>query len=368
MEVHGEKNGDRHVIRASGRFDAAGAKVVAGALEGAMAAGSHTVALDMGGVEYLSSAGIRVLVQYFQRFSQLKGRLYLTSVDDRIGRLIEMTGLYELLDIPDEEDGGSPAGKQAGKEGLLLTAHVLEPDGLLVLHTIGPGTPEVLAFPEGTLAFGTGAPGYEAADCTGRYGPFLAAGGYAAFRAPGDEPDFEEYAGAYIPKLFVLSGLALAGNYARRFAFESTASPPDLRALAGAVAGAAPSPALGFVLAAECELPAAALTIPAGSGPAPGSVTAADGSRLCLVLAAGIAHSADVPGTGPSVTACAAFFSYQPLRRHGNVKLKDTADLLFDCGLLDVVPLGHGEPASHLSGMRLLRGLVWTAPVQEHPS
>jgi anti-sigma B factor antagonist len=365
MEIQVEKNGNRHVIRASGRFDAAGAKVVADALEGAMAAGSHTVALDMGGVEYLSSAGIRVLVQYFQRFSQLKGRLYLTSVSDRICRLIEMTGLYELLDPPDGEEAGSADGKQAGPEGLLLTARVLEPDGRLVLHTIGPGAPEVLSFPEGTLAFGTGALGYESADCTGRYGPFLAAGGYVAFRAPGDDPDFEEYAEAYIPKLFALSGFALTGNYARRFAFESEASPPDLRALAGAFAGAAPSPAHGFVLAAECELPAGALTAPAGSGPGPVGVSSADGSRLCLVLAAGIARAADVPGALPSVTACAAFFPYQPLRRHGNVKLKETTDCLFGCGLVDVIPLCNGEPAPLPAGMRLLRGLAWTAPVQE---
>jgi anti-anti-sigma factor len=380
VQVTTEKNGNRLVIRASGRFDAAGAKIVAGALEQALTSGSHTVELDMGGVDYLSSAGIRVLVSYYQRFQKLGGSLYLTSVGDRICRLLEMTGLYELLESP-EQDAGAPGQERTMPGGWSLAARVLEADGCLVLRIMGrsvperempAGTsPEVLAFPPGTLAFGTGAPGYEAAECLGRFGPFLAAGGYAAFHPPGSGPDFEEYAEEFIPKLYVRKGIALSGNYARQFTFESNASPPDPGELAGAFPDAFGVPAAGFVIAAECELPK---TFRSGrTAPEPGGVTSADGSRLCLVLIAGIAG---MPGSLPELTvpagpagpvfmAHAAFFPYRPLRRHGNVKLEDTVDLLFDLELLDVVPLmqaGEGTPV-----LRLLRGLAWSAPVQERP-
>jgi anti-anti-sigma factor len=392
MEVTSEKNDTRLVLRAIGRFDAAGAKVVADALEQALAGGSHTVDLDMAGVDYLSSAGIRVLVTYYKKFSQLKGCLYLTSVSERICQLLEMTGLYGLLDRPDEQEAGTGTGLQTVRsDGWELASHVLEADGSLVLRVIGQpvtamtgpedeSSPEVLAFSPTTLAFGTGALGYDAAECKGRYGPFLAAGGYAAFRPrEGDrDPDFEEYAEAYIPKLHALSAVALAGNYSLQFTFESTVSPPGLYDMARALLAAGGVTAAGFVLAAECEVPEGSVPSP-GSRDAPARVetpaglTSADGSRLCLVFIGGVVGEPGslpvlpVPagtGTDPVVYAHAAFFSYQPLRRHGRVKLKDTAELLFDRELLDVLCLAAPGCETGSSGIRLLRGLAWSAPLQ----
>lgn len=392
MEITSEKNDNRLVLRASGRFDAAGARVVGDALEHALAGGSHAVELDMAGVDYLSSAGIRVLVTYYRKFSQLKGGLYLTSVSERICRLLEMTGLYGLLDSPDERGAGTATDLQTVRfDGWELTSRNLESGGSLVPRVFGPpegmtgpedeSSPEVLAFSPTTLAFGTGALGYDATECKGRYGPFLAAAGYAAFRPrEGDrDPDFEEYAEAYIPKLHVLSAIALAGNYSLQFSFESNASAPGIRDVARALLAAGGVPAAGFVLAAECEVPEGSVLSPGiRDAPAreekPVGLTSADGSRLCLVLVGGVVGEPGslpalpvLPGSGtdpPVLHAHAAFFPYQPLRRHGRVKLKDTADLLFDLGLLDVVALIEPGRESVTPGIRLLRGLAWTAPLQ----
>jgi anti-anti-sigma factor len=388
VQVTSEKKDKRLVIHASGRFDAAGAKVVADALEQALTGGSHVVELDLGAVDYLSSAGIRVLVTYYRKFSLLKGVLYLTSVSERVSQLLEMTGLYNLLDIP--EDPGETDGLLAIRlNGWELTSRILEADGSFVLRSVGPSgsvdesSPEILMFSPTTLAIGTGALGYDAGECRGRYGPFLAAGGYAAFRPHDGErdPDFEEYAEACIPKLHVLSGLALSGNYSRQISFESTGSPPLLSDLARELMAACGAPAAGFVLAAECEVPEGTRPYPpcvdTGTPNVPDGITSADGSRLCLVLIGGIVGRPDMPGplrelfvppdaaTDPVVRAHAAFFSYQPLRRHGRVKLNDTAALLFDRELLDVLPLtGPGrEPGTN--GIRLLRGLAWFAPLHE---
>ena len=73
-QVTPEEKGDRLVIRVSGRFDAAGAKLVGDALEQALKTGRHAVELDMGEVDYLSSAGMRILIIYHRKFSQLRGR------------------------------------------------------------------------------------------------------------------------------------------------------------------------------------------------------------------------------------------------------------------------------------------------------
>ncbi|NMB77625.1 MAG: STAS domain-containing protein [Methanomicrobiales archaeon] len=374
MQVTTEKTGNRLLLRAGGRFDAAGAKVIGDALEQALTSGSHTVEIDMGGVDYLSSAGIRVLVTYSQKFTKLKGGLYLTSVNERISQLLEMTGLYNLLDNPEPVDGAGACSRALTFGGWTLTSRSIDPDGKFSLRHRGyevvespvpaePASPEVLAFPAGTIAFGTGALGYDAADCTGRYGPFLAAGGYAACRplAGDNDPDFEEYAEAYIPKLHVISGAVLTGSFAQQVAFESDGTPPVLSDLAGSFATLCGTPATAFVLAAECEITQGSALL-SGSARPEGTdktaLTGSDGSRLCLVLAGGMTGR-----DGQIAGVHAVFFTYQPLRRHGRVKLKDTADALFGQDLLDVLPIAVLGESTPVPELRLLRGLAWIAPL-----
>jgi anti-anti-sigma factor len=387
-----EEKGDRLKISVSGRFDAAGAKVVADALENALNTGRHSVELDMGGVDYLSSAGMRVLIIYHRKFSQLKGLFYLTSVNDKVGRILEMTGLYNLLAVSPDHDGQKAPGQQTVSfEGWALTVSGTEPGISLLTHIIGSpltdpagppdeSLPEVLPFPPSTLAFGTGALGYEAADCTGRYGPFLAAGGFAAFQPLHGEdrdPDYVEYAEADIPLLHVLDAISLTGNYFPVVSFESTASPPGFDELVRAVMAAGSMTAAGFIIAAECEPAEDGVTVQdgtddGGKNSPPGN--AAHTRTRCLMLAGGVAGGVGMAGplrerlfpadagTGLLTHVHAAFFSPAPLRRRGPVKLKDTLSFLFDQDLQDVVCL-ENQPGRE--GLRLLRGLVWSAPLQE---
>jgi anti-anti-sigma factor len=388
MQVTPEKIKNRLVLHATGRFDNAGSRVVAEALGQAMESGSHTVIIDMAGVDYLSSAGIRVLVTFSKRLLQLKGGLYLSSATDRISQLLEMTGLYSLLDVPPDEDENSPGLKTLLLDGWSLTARELDPEGKVIARTIGqnattesgPQVPDVLPFPLETLAIGTGALGYDAGECTGRYGPFLAAGGYAAFRpgTDGSEPDFEEYAEAYIPRLHVLSAVTFTGSFSWGISFECDAAPPKFADLAGAFLDLAGAPAVAFVLAAECEVPHEG-RVPAGrDAPSAAGPSSADGSRLCRVWIAGVAGRAGMPESlrdetapveesDPAGRVHAAFFPYQPLRRHGRVRLKDTADSLFESELLDIVPLVAPGKESLVSGICFLRGIAWIAPVAKDP-
>jgi hypothetical protein len=61
----------------------------------------------------------------------------------------------------------------------------------------------------------------------------------------------------------------------------------------------------------------------------------------------------------------AAFFPPGPLRRRGPVKLKDTLAFLFDQELQEVACLENSSGRSGREGLRLLRGLVWSAPLRE---
>ena len=368
METTAEERKDRLVVRLAGRFDAEGAKAVAGALDRALADGQHAVELDMGGVDYLSSAGMKVLILYHRKFSQLRGQFFLSSVNDRIGRILEMTGLYSLLEI---SPGGetTPEIRRISCSGWSFSLDEEEAGAALTVTAIGNGDcREILPFPSPVTAFGNGALGYDAADCGARSGPFIAAGGFAAFR-PAQEaaPDYVEYAEAEIPLLHVRDGILLAGTFSRRATFAAGTAPPGMDGLVQALLDAAGLPAAGFIVAAEYDRPG-----DGGAGTA-GSAETAPG----LMLAAGVAGTGNMPDpvrnllfpcgppAGPASRVHAAFFPWSPLRQRGPVRLKETAASLFAGDLLDVGCLAEAEKRSGPGGIRLLRGIVWFAPVGE---
>ena len=53
---------------------------------------------DMSGVEYLSSAGIRVLIGAYKKMNTNQGIMRIEKANDMVREVFEMTGLLELLE------------------------------------------------------------------------------------------------------------------------------------------------------------------------------------------------------------------------------------------------------------------------------
>ena len=53
---------------------------------------------DMSGVEYISSAGIRVLLGAYKKMNTNQGKMRIEKANDMVHEVFEMTGLSELLD------------------------------------------------------------------------------------------------------------------------------------------------------------------------------------------------------------------------------------------------------------------------------
>ena len=53
---------------------------------------------DMSGVEYISSAGIRVLLGAYKKMSSNQGTMRIEKANDMVREVFEMTGLLELLE------------------------------------------------------------------------------------------------------------------------------------------------------------------------------------------------------------------------------------------------------------------------------
>lgn len=54
--------------------------------------------LNMSGVEYISSAGIRVLLGAYKKMNISQGKMRIEKVNDIVREVFEMTGLSQLLE------------------------------------------------------------------------------------------------------------------------------------------------------------------------------------------------------------------------------------------------------------------------------
>ena len=56
------------------------------------------IIFDMSGVEYISSAGIRVLIGAYKKMNFNQGIMRIEKANDMVREVFEMTGLLELLE------------------------------------------------------------------------------------------------------------------------------------------------------------------------------------------------------------------------------------------------------------------------------
>ena len=55
--------------------------------------------LDLTALEYISSAGLRVIVMLYKKVTSFGGKLKLIGVNDMIMEILTMTGMVDFLDI-----------------------------------------------------------------------------------------------------------------------------------------------------------------------------------------------------------------------------------------------------------------------------
>jgi anti-sigma B factor antagonist len=82
-----------------GRIDGDHALAMAEAIEHAVFSGRDQVFLDMSGVEYMNSAGLRELVKTFKLVQRAGGRLILINPSEYVRKLIELVGLESIFEI-----------------------------------------------------------------------------------------------------------------------------------------------------------------------------------------------------------------------------------------------------------------------------
>lgn len=87
------------VIGLSGRIDSSTAKTCEDYLLAHVADGRPALVLDLAKVDYVSSAGLRVLVMAAQRASGLGRGFAVCNLQEDVAEVMEISGLEEVLNV-----------------------------------------------------------------------------------------------------------------------------------------------------------------------------------------------------------------------------------------------------------------------------
>lgn len=97
MEIQREQNGGELDITLSGRLDTATAPRLEAELKRSLD-GVERLVLDLGALEYMSSAGLRVLLAA-QKVMNRQGEMIVRRVNETIMEVFEVTGFVDILTI-----------------------------------------------------------------------------------------------------------------------------------------------------------------------------------------------------------------------------------------------------------------------------
>ncbi len=97
MTITTKKEGDKLTVFPEGRLDTTSAPQLDSELAGALE-GISKLVFDLGKLEYMSSAGLRVFLSTQKKMNK-QGKMYVKNVNDTIMEIFEITGFSDILNI-----------------------------------------------------------------------------------------------------------------------------------------------------------------------------------------------------------------------------------------------------------------------------
>lgn len=104
MELSDKKAGDVYVILVEGRLDAATGPELEKKIIGSIDAGEKNVVVNFAELNYISSAGLRVLLLAAKKLKEVGGQIVLAAVQPHIKEVFDIAGFTSLFKIFDAED------------------------------------------------------------------------------------------------------------------------------------------------------------------------------------------------------------------------------------------------------------------------
>jgi anti-anti-sigma factor len=106
MDLSEDKVGGVTVVEVRGRIDSTTAPVLGERLTASLGGPKVRVLLDLSRIEYISSAGFRILLLAAKRADETESRLVLCGVSGRVRHLFDLGGFIDLFPIAGSRDEG----------------------------------------------------------------------------------------------------------------------------------------------------------------------------------------------------------------------------------------------------------------------
>lgn len=91
------------VVEAQGRIDSNTAHELGSTLSQVIDSGNSQIVLDIAGVDYMSSAGLRELVAALKKVRNLNGDMRIARVSERVYEVLELSGLHTIFRLFDTQ-------------------------------------------------------------------------------------------------------------------------------------------------------------------------------------------------------------------------------------------------------------------------
>jgi hypothetical protein len=188
----------------------------------------------MTGVQYISSAGIRILVSQYKKMKKIDGLFILEALSGAVSEVLNMVGMKGMLTerVAESNQKGGPESKfleikryKFGNEELsdekMIIRFTGKPD-LIITSGFTSVDNQKIKFRDNQYGLGIGAIGDGFEDCKSRYGEFLAIGDALVYK-PSDGskiPDYAVKTGSFEPEINALYSLQAEGPFSNRISFE----------------------------------------------------------------------------------------------------------------------------------------------------
>jgi anti-sigma B factor antagonist len=109
VDISHRQQGEVDILGIDGRLDAATAPLLRSKIEGLFAEARARIVLDMRQLEYVSSPGLRVLIEARKRARDIRvgdvpGDVRIVGLPERIKEVFELTGFISLFSFFDDVD------------------------------------------------------------------------------------------------------------------------------------------------------------------------------------------------------------------------------------------------------------------------
>lgn len=106
MNLEQEHRGDILIVRPGGRLDSSSSPEFERLVTEQLDAGCQRLALDFSRLDYISSAGLRVVLLAGKKLRASQGRMVLVSLQDMVREVFDMSGFLALFAVADTLDEG----------------------------------------------------------------------------------------------------------------------------------------------------------------------------------------------------------------------------------------------------------------------